>query len=359
MIGAGRITYPPPGRWFRVAVRCRVAHADYSIAVRLSRRRRAPRPARSFGGIVGVMAACFHRVRMFRWCSVVLFLAGCAPSPAGFREVRPAVYEIECADHDACLARAAQLCKRHRVVSLSDSLVIECVRPPRMRGVESVPPAENSAERTPSSGCLLGSGRVPGGTFKTRGADPKSITIRPFCMDMTEVTAQAYAECVGSGKCSDEKVTSCNPISWGNPTRAQHPMTCVSWHQASTFCKVAGKRLPTEWEWEWAARGGDEAREYPWGDMPPASQLCWAKTSDSGGCRVGSYPLSSARWGMQDMAGNVWEWTSSAASADNWAVVRGGGWDADPSVYHTSASLAYPASARWDDLGFRCARTVP
>lgn len=180
-------------------------------------------------------------------------------------------------------------------------------------------------------------------------------------MDMTEVTAEAYAACVGKGKCSDEKVTSCNPMfaTWGNPTTTQHPMTCVSWVQASTYCKVAGKRLPTEEEWEWAARGGDEAREYPWGDMPPASQLCWAKTTDLGSCRVGSYPLGNARWGMQDLGGNVWEWTSSAAANDDWRVVRGGGWDADPSVYRSSASLSYPASMRLDDLGFRCARTLP
>ncbi len=201
---------------------------------------------------------------------------------------------------------------------------------------------------------------LPGGSF-TMGGSKNAVTVAPFALDVTEVTVDAYAAC---GKCSKPDTGSaCN---WGVADRGAHPINCVDWNQATAYCGAQGKRLPTEEEWEWAARGQAKGTTYPWGNEDPGAQVCWDGEGNSLGkgkrqstCRVGSYARGDAPGGIHDLAGNVWEWTSSnyGASSER-RVVRGGSWLAGHAGGLRASSRSDDApSYRLDFLGFRCART--
>ncbi len=207
---------------------------------------------------------------------------------------------------------------------------------------------------------------VPGGTF-TMGArarsdaknDParRTVTVAAFDLDANEVTEGDYAACVDAGPCTAGTVDqpTCN---YGHADRANHPMNCVDWSQASVYCHAQSKRLPTEEEWEYASRGGAEERTYPWGTAEPAAQLCWSGIAKrEGTCPVRTFAVGA--YGLYDMAGNVWEWTSSPSSADrrDTRVYRGGGWsDARALDFRGAYRDAHAPSNKDADLGFRCAR---
>jgi formylglycine-generating enzyme required for sulfatase activity len=204
---------------------------------------------------------------------------------------------------------------------------------------------------------------VPAGRF-TPGAGQTELDIAAFCLDLTEVTVAEYKRCVSEKTCSDTRVQdeSSGACNFGESGREQHPMNCVTWTMADTFCKAQGKRLPTEAEWEWTARGGDEARRFPWGNQAPdEDRACW-----SGGvrkrrvtCEVGSFARGVGRFGHQDLAGNVWEWTDTdrRLKDDPERVQRGGGrLDEDPDRLSTTAWRSRELWMLWDALGFRCAR---
>lgn len=209
---------------------------------------------------------------------------------------------------------------------------------------------------------------IPAGTFRMGSeageADEKpahTVAVAAFELDVTEVTAAQYAACVGEGACSADQVTQHEWCNYGKNDRRGHPINCVDWPQAEAFCAWAHKRLPTEEEWEYAARGSD-GRKYPWGNKAPDSQLCWSRSD--GTCEVGGFPEGASPFGVLDLAGNVWEWTASSLCSypnhqctDHPRVLRGGGWveSRASSVRATYRSGGAPES-RAVFLGFRCAR---
>ena len=204
----------------------------------------------------------------------------------------------------------------------------------------------------------VGRAAILAGTFTMEAGQ---VTVAAYCMDRTEVTTAAYATCVESGKCTAATTSgSCNA---GVAARGDHPINCVNWNQATAYCEAQGQRLPTEEEWEYAARGTD-GRVYPWGNAEPAGQLCWTGEGNSLGkgkrqstCAVASFPTGNSPFGLSDMSGDVWEWTSSAYSAtDAGRVVRGGSWGYGvPSFVRSASRSGGDPSGQGDGLGFRCA----
>jgi formylglycine-generating enzyme required for sulfatase activity len=199
---------------------------------------------------------------------------------------------------------------------------------------------------------------VPKGKV-TLGETRATSDVDAFCMDTTEVTTAAYAACVASGKCTKADTGgSCNA---GVAGRENHPINCVDWNQGNAYCEAQGQRLPTEEEWEYAATGGD-GRTYPWGNDAQSNQLCWDGEGNNLGkgnrhstCAVGSYPSGNSPFGLADMSGNVWEWTSTPYDSSA-RVRRGGCWynDVPSNVRSASRFRSLPAT-RFDFLGFRCA----
>jgi formylglycine-generating enzyme required for sulfatase activity len=245
--------------------------------------------------------------------------------------------------------------------------------------VEPVKMASASKQsQAPSPGgrrCPKDMAYVPGGSFRM-GDRGDQVTVAGYCLDVTEVTVAAYARCVSAGSCSEAALT----VDWAGITdqyrasdkycngdrvdRQDHPVNCVDWNQSDAYCAAQGKRLSTEPEWEWAARGGSKARTYPWGNAAPAGQVCWdGEGSDLGGgnrystCPVGGYAAGDNPQGIHDLAGNVWEWTASFNGSSPARVERGGSWDNnDPAELRTALRLNYQPTNRDSHLGFRCAR---
>ncbi len=216
---------------------------------------------------------------------------------------------------------------------------------------------------------------VRGGTFKlgsTDGdADERPIIearVDPFEIDTVEVSVDAYKICVAAGKC--QLPDTGNYCNWDKPEKNRHPVNCVDAIQAEAYCAFVGKRLPSEDEWDYAARGGD-GRKYPWKDGPPLAQLCWngdgndlGKGNRQGTCPVGAFPAGASPSGALDMAGNVWEWTSTAycpydnrSCGDLRRVIRGGGWNnLVPEFVRAQDRSKEATKARNDNIGLRCAR---
>lgn len=213
---------------------------------------------------------------------------------------------------------------------------------------------------------------LAGGTF-TMGWDPdrpvrlgpapievptRRATVAPFCIDRTEVTVDAYQACVRDGACTpvargDER---CNRPGTG---RGDHPVNCVTWIQANNYCAFRQVRLPTEEEWEFAARGV-EGRTYPWGEAVPFEEGSPIEKLEEGTHPVGQRSTAATPEGVEDLAGNVWEWTNSAFSMhDNPGLVSEArllkGSSNNSLIHRASNRFNAPPSRNNPDTGFRCA----
>lgn len=210
--------------------------------------------------------------------------------------------------------------------------------------------------------CPPGMKQVRGGVFRTAAGEDASV--RTFCMDATEVTVAAYAKCADAGACQVEGLECGNAATWGTPGAATHPVNCVTWFEADAYCRAHGKRLPSEREFEWAARGGPRGTTYPWGDAPPAQRACWDGDGNSKGkgerkatCAVGASPRSKSPDGLQDLAGNVREWT--ATEMDRFRVLRGGSWGDSLPEFLAAGFRGWNApDERMELIGFRCAAAI-
>lgn len=167
---------------------------------------------------------------------------------------------------------------------------------------------------------------IPEGTFRRGGLDPDAqknekpdhnVTIKGFWMDKLEVTNGMYARCVQAGACEPPQnfKSQTRASYYNNPEFDDFPVVYVTWLQADTYCKWAGRRLPTEAEWERAARG-DDFRTYPWGDDRPDSSRGNFNYFVGDTSRVGSFPAGASPFGILDMAGNVTEWVADFYDAD-------------------------------------------
>jgi formylglycine-generating enzyme required for sulfatase activity len=156
---------------------------------------------------------------------------------------------------------------------------------------------------------------VPGGEF-TLGADAEealsalegpahTVTVTGVWLGRTEVTNEQYGHCVASGACTPPANET-----WAEEAAANEPVTHVSWAQAQAYAAWAGGRLPSEAEWERACRG-DDGRLYPWGTGAPTAQRANYNNTVGAPVAVGSYPAGASPYGLLDLSGNVWEWTSS------------------------------------------------
>jgi formylglycine-generating enzyme required for sulfatase activity len=218
--------------------------------------------------------------------------------------------------------------------------------------------------RVPGATLLMGS--PPGEGYDDERPQHEEV-IPSFCIDRTEVTMAAYLACVARGACSEPgSGQRCN---LGAAGRDEHPVNCVDWGQAKAYCAAVGRRLPTEREWELAARG-PEGRTYPWGEATPGPQLCWNGEGNDAGkglrastCPVGSHPAGSSPLGIADLAGNVWEWVEDlycpypARDCTSTARVnRGGAWNYGyPTDLRAANRHRYAPSDRSPSVGFRCA----
>src|SRR5262249_10110907 len=153
--------------------------------------------------------------------------------------------------------------------------------------------------------------------------------------DVNETTADSYEACVKRGKCNSDKLTVCDPSTYGKEPKAKMPMVCVDFDQAAQYCQAEDKRLPSTEEWEWAARGASATATHPWGESDLAEHICWRR---NGPCEIGSFPKGDSPQGVHDLIGGVFEWTTSKSdgTTSNRAV-RGGSWkDYAPEVFGVS-----------------------
>ncbi len=286
-----------------------------------------------------------------------------------------------------------------------------------------VPASASAAAPARLTECPAGMVLVPGGRFYMGSDDPAfklwqpqhKVQLDTYCIDVYEVTAEAYKVCSDKGECrrppsipdypksegtSDpdhekNRTTLSEMCNFDKPGREKHPINCVTWAMADEYCRVNDRRLPTEAEWELAARSQD-GRKYPWGDSPvreghmnACGKECnaWEKAHGlklttamysvddgyPGTAPVGSFPEGKTKYGAHDFVGNVWEWTADrfeiykaeeqvnpkGAPAGDRRAIRGGGWNGgaalwlDPAFrYHQIATASAPG------IGFRCARSL-
>lgn len=232
---------------------------------------------------------------------------------------------------------------------------------------------------------------VPEGTF-TMGSDDGELNEKPvrlvyldaYWIDKYEITNAQYELCVADGACikpnNDRSHTQENY--YGNPDFADYPVVFVDWNQANSYCEWAGGRLPTEAEWEKAARG-PEGNLYPWGNNDANCSLanynqgsydqpnsCVGDTS-----QVGSFPEGASYYGVMDMAGNVWEWVNDwyrpydatetinpigPDSEQDYKVIRGNSWyNVGSDIRSSYRSRHKPTGGNNSNFGFRCALPQP
>jgi eukaryotic-like serine/threonine-protein kinase len=282
--------------------------------------------------------------------------------------------------------------------------------PERAASSRGVDPVRNVLVE-PVGPCPRGMAIIPGGRFFMGSDDDQPaerpahhVTLNSYCIDALEVTVDDYKACAERGDCRRASTTN----EWGGVSasdhknfdglcnirdagRGRHPINCVDWDMATQYCAARGARLPTEAEWEFAARGSD-GRRYPWGDEAPSPHLLnacgkecldwgkrnhvdeaamyaagdgWATTAP-----VGSFPDGKSKYGVQDLIGNVWEWVSDyfgpyeADARDNphgppagrERVIRGGAWNGAYADWMRPTFRYHdPPETKSYGIGFRCA----
>jgi formylglycine-generating enzyme required for sulfatase activity/tRNA A-37 threonylcarbamoyl transferase component Bud32 len=238
----------------------------------------------------------------------------------------------------------------------------------------------------PAGEFLMGSANSDGDAWEDEKPQ-HTVYLDSFWIDKTEVTNAQYRECVLVGACTapSNSGSYSHDSYYGNSAYDNYPVIYVNWNQAKAYCTWAGARLPTEAEWEKAARGTD-GRTYPWGDTFDGSKLnfcdqnCafdWKDTNANDGyadtAPIGSYPAGASPYGALDLAGNVWEWVNDWYDAGYYGrspavnplgpasgssrVLRGGSWSSIGRVVRAAKRFGGDPSGSFNFVGFRCARS--
>jgi formylglycine-generating enzyme len=226
--------------------------------------------------------------------------------------------------------------------------------------------------------------KIPGGSFKMGSNDGMNrekpvhrVHVKSFYMSKTEVTVGQYRACVQAGVCSTDGLNESDwgiskECNWNKSGKDNHPINCVDWNQARAFAKWAGGDLPSEAQWEYAARGG-EGNRYKYAGSNDVDEVAWftKNTNDSGTRPVGQKKKNG--YGLFDLSGNVWEWTLDkwhdnydgaptdgtawTSGGSSYRVLRGGGWyDGFASDLRVAFRSYDHPSIRSNGLGFRIVR---
>ena len=214
-----------------------------------------------------------------------------------------------------------------------------------------------------------------GSTVITDEQPQRTVYLDAYWIDQTEVTNGQYAQCVAAEKCEEPlKISSeTHDFYYGNSVFNEYPVIYVSWSDANDYCAWAGRQLPTEAQWEKAARGTDQ-RIYPWGNEFTSTTL--VNNSSLGDVtKVSDFKNGASPYGVYNMAGNVWEWTAdwyhdsyygTYGNSNNpigpengdYRVKRGGSWGSDASLIRTTERSTGNPLDRLNSLGFRCVYNV-
>ncbi len=236
-----------------------------------------------------------------------------------------------------------------------------------------LPTPEKTAEGPAVTNIMV---KIPAGPF-TMGSDngaedeapAHQVDLPAFEIDKFEVTNADFAQFVKAAGYQTDAEKEGRTKNWRSVAEGKdnHPVVFVSWNDATAYCQWVGKRLPTEAEWEKAARGTD-GRTYPWGNEWDPSKVNAKETGLRGTAVVGSFGAGASPYGVEDMAGNVWEWTADWYEAypgstyksdyfgQKFKVLRGGAWFETADFVRTTVRNANSQTAANDDIGFRCAR---
>ena len=254
----------------------------------------------------------------------------------------------------------------------------------------SAPEPTTTIAPTPASGEVQVSAKdgmemvyVPAGDFSmgsTAGTSDEqpvhTVTLDGFWIDKTEITNLMYSQCVQADACLRPNTNGSNTHVnyYSNTQYANYPVIDLRWSSAEKYCAWAGRRLPTEAEWEKAARGTD-GRIYPWGNDNPTNSLLNFNNPAGDALRVGSFPKGVSPYGALDMVGNLREWVADWYGANYYAaspqsnpigpmegqyrVLRGGSWHSDLYLVRSADRQFLAPDTRDISVGFRCVLASP
>jgi formylglycine-generating enzyme required for sulfatase activity len=279
------------------------------------------------------------------------------------------------------------------LIILYTLIVTSCVpEPVRPQSGPKGPPAITESPRRKPEEITENMVYIPAGEFdmgcdRTRAKEKCSVIELPlhkiflngYYMDRSEVTVASYSDCLAAGACTEPIRTYSDSQRdyFYNPKFANYPVIYVTWFQARDYCTWAGKRLPSEAEWEKAARGPGSTRIYPWGSAAPDCQTANIKVNWKS-CRgdvqpVGSYPKDTSPYGVIDMAGNVREWVSdwydpgyyyktpyqdpTGPQDGIFVAMRGGRFDNTAHAARIASRRTIGPNDYGAGIGFRCAYT--